>query len=108
MRFRDDLVKRDHIGVAELVENVRKLALLRRAIGVDDRPERLRLRRRRFRIERRDVERGEVCRNMAVAAVVVPAPYFVPVALFEIVPRQLGPHDIMPPIVGRKEMPSVK
>ena len=59
---------------AQRIDHVREFGVLAGAAGVDDVPEGLGLRRRRLRIEVGEVERGEIRRDMAIAALVVPAP----------------------------------
>src|SRR5262249_58761524 len=99
-----DLIDCDRVWVANLVEQILQLTLFGCAIGVDDRPECRCLGRRRLRIERRDVERGKIRRDVAVTAVlVVPAPYSVPVTVLEVFLLQLGPYGVMPPVVGGKQ-----
>ena len=85
---------------SELVDDVGEFGVLRRAVGVDDRPERRRLRRRRLGVEGREVERGQISGDVADAAVGVPAPEVAPVRVGEIFLLGVAPRDVMPAVVG--------
>ena len=56
--------------------------------------------RRRFGIEPRQIKFGEVGGDMAEASARVPIPKIAPIIRRETFLRDLGPSDVMPPIVG--------
>ena len=101
-RLVGDAGQRRGVGIPHAVEHVGELGVLGCAVGVDDVPERRRLRRRRFRVEGRDVELGEVGGDVAVAAVVVPAVELLPVVFREVVLGEFGPGHEMAAVVGRQ------
>ena len=85
----------------QLIYNISKLGILRRAVCLDDIPKSLRLWWRSLGIKIFNRIFSEERSDVTITPGIVPFPNFVPITLREIRPRDITPGDIVPPIFDR-------
>src|SRR6188474_3362945 len=100
--LRPDLLKRDEVRPTQTLESACKFGILGRLAGLDNRPERRRLGRRRLRIKTVKRQFAEVGRNVSDASVGVPRVELLPVSVSEVIAGRVRPRHVVPPVVRRQ------